>query len=116
MHYLYEITVCINKFGYVNFIENIFWDLDMMHNTFMDMNMVHNTFVNVDMIHNTFRILRCITEEMGVRNVPNVQGMSVIQRMINVIGDNSVHGSVRTSKLQATTWTRPINYGLGTDI
>ena len=36
------------------------------------------------------------------------------QRMINMVGVNSVHGSVWSSKLRATTWAGPVNFGVGT--
>jgi hypothetical protein len=36
------------------------------------------------------------------------------QRMINMVGVDSVHGSVRSSKLRATTRAGPINFGVGT--
>jgi hypothetical protein len=35
------------------------------------------------------------------------------QRMINMVGVDSVHGSVRSSKLRATTRAGPINFGVG---
>jgi hypothetical protein len=49
-------------------------------------------------------------------NAHNIQGRSVARRMINVVGANSIHGSVRSSKLRATTWARPLNYGIGTGL
>ena len=36
------------------------------------------------------------------------------ERMINMDGIDSVHRSVRSSKLRATTWVGPINFGVGT--
>lgn len=57
----------------------------------------------------------CGTEEIGVGDVSNVQGRSMAQRMPHVVGTNSVHGSVQSSMLQATTWAWPINFGLGTN-
>ena len=36
------------------------------------------------------------------------------ERMINMVGIDSVHGSVRSRKLRATTWARPINFGVCT--
>ena len=36
------------------------------------------------------------------------------ERMINMVGIDSVHRSVRSSKLRATTWVGPINFGVGT--
>ena len=36
------------------------------------------------------------------------------QRMINMVGVNSVHGSVRSSKLRAATWAGPVNFGVST--
>ena len=36
------------------------------------------------------------------------------QRMINMVGVDSVHGFVRSNNLQATTWARPINFDVGT--
>ena len=36
------------------------------------------------------------------------------QRMINMVGVDFVHGSVRSSKLRATTWVGPVNFGVGT--
>jgi hypothetical protein len=36
------------------------------------------------------------------------------QRMINMVGVDSVHGPFQSSKLRATTWARPVNFGVGT--
>ena len=35
--------------------------------------------------------------------------------MTNFVGVDSVHSSVRSSKLQATTWARPVNFGISTE-
>ena len=35
--------------------------------------------------------------------------------MTNVIGANSVQGSIRSGKVRATAWAGPESYGLGTD-
>ena len=50
----------------------------------------------------------CKTNEMGVENVPNVQGGSMAQKMTNAVGTNSVHGSV-TSVLSNKLHATPMN-------
>jgi hypothetical protein len=57
----------------------------------------------------------CGTEEIGAGNVSNVQGKSVARRMTHVVGSDSVHGSVQSNKLRATTWAGPIHFGMGID-
>ena len=47
---------------------------------------------------------------------PMLGGGSMARRMTNVVGANSVQGSVRSSKVRATTWVGPESYGLGTDM
>lgn len=91
-----------------------------MHNTFV--NMVHDTFV--ELVHDILTCLVCIThlhiwcktEEMGARNVPNVRGGFVAQKMTNVVGAYSVHGFLQLGKLWTTTWARPINFDLHIDM
>jgi hypothetical protein len=43
-------------------------------------------------------------------NVHNVRGRSMTQRMINVVGVDSIHGSIQSNKL----WATPVYFGLGT--
>ena len=40
----------------------------------------------------------------------------VALRMTNVVGVDSIHGSIRSCKLQAITWARTITLGLDTDM
>ena len=35
------------------------------------------------------------------------------ERMINIVGIDSVHHSVRSSKLRATMWAGPVNFSVG---
>ena len=58
----------------------------------------------------------CKIEEIRPRNVSNVQGRFVAQRMTNIVGADSVHDFVRSSKLQAITWAWPLNFGLDIDV
>ena len=41
---------------------------------------------------------------------------SIARRMTNVVGANSVQGSIRSGKMQATMWAGPESYGLGIDM
>jgi hypothetical protein len=54
----------------------------------------------------------CKAEEMGTKNIHNVRGRSMAQRMSTVVGVDSLHGSIRSSKLQ-TMWARLVNSHLG---
>jgi hypothetical protein len=45
-----------------------------------------------------------MTEEMEAKNVHNDRGTSMAQRMINMVGVDSIHDSVRSSKLRATSF------------
>jgi hypothetical protein len=47
-------------------------------------------------------------------DVDNVRERSVAQRMTNVVGVDSVHDSIRLSKLRAT-WATPVNTSMGTN-
>ena len=40
---------------------------------------------------------------------------SMARMMTNVVGANSVQGSIRFGKVRTTTWAGPESYGLGTD-
>ena len=40
---------------------------------------------------------------------------SMARRMTNVVGANSVQGSIRSGKVRATAWAGPESYGLGID-
>lgn len=67
--------------------------------------MVHDTFV--ELVQDILTYLVCITHlhvwcktvEMGARKVPSVQGGFVAQKMTNVVGAYSVHGSLQLDKL-----------------
>ena len=73
---------------------------------------MHNTLV--DLVCITHEQMWCINKDMGVMDVDNVRGRSVARRLTNVVGVDSVHGSIRLSKLWATTWATPVNSGMGT--
>ena len=44
-----------------------------------------------------------------------MEGQFVARKMKNVIGVETVNGCIRSCKLQASTWARLVNFGLGTD-
>ena len=53
---------------------------------------------------------------MGAKYVPNIRGRFVDRKMTNVIGANSIHGSILSGKVWAIAWAEPIKYSLDTNV